>query len=80
MFGGSNPVSFSGEGRLKVQFHDFLDCPSFARKDRSWTQANWEGNEDMMRIGMFSKHASRYLYQFLSRSYGRWFRARPNTP
>ncbi|HEX7510052.1 MAG TPA: hypothetical protein VF335_02025 [Chitinivibrionales bacterium] len=52
MFGGSSPVSFSGEARLKLQYHDFRDCPNYARQDRSWTQANWEGNEDMMRIGM----------------------------
>jgi len=52
MFGGSNPVSFSGEARLKLQYHDFRDCPNYANRDRSWTQANWEGNEDMMRIGM----------------------------
>lgn len=52
MFGGSSPVSFSGEARLKLQYHDFRECPSYARRDRSWTQANWEGNEDMMRLGM----------------------------
>jgi hypothetical protein len=52
MFGGSSPVSFSGEGRMKLQYHYFLDCPSYARVDRNWTQANWEGNEDMLRLGM----------------------------
>jgi hypothetical protein len=52
MFGGSNPVSFSGEGRIRLQYHDFKPCPDYARADRSWTQAGWEGNEDMLRIGM----------------------------
>jgi len=52
MFGGSSPVSFSGEGRMKLQFHEFLECPNYARADRNWTQSNWEGNEDMLRLGM----------------------------
>ena len=52
MFGGSSPVSFSGEARLKLQYHNFRECPDWASRNRSWTQANWEGNEDMMRIGM----------------------------
>jgi hypothetical protein len=52
MFGGSNPVSFSGEGRLKLQYHDFRECPDYARRDRSWTQTNWEGNENLLRLGM----------------------------
>ena len=52
MFGGSSPVSFSGEGRMKLQYHEFMQCPDYARADRSWTESNWEGNEDMLRIGM----------------------------
>jgi hypothetical protein len=52
MFGGSNPVSFSGEGRLRLQHHDFRQSPNYARKDRSWTTGSWEGNEDMLRLGM----------------------------
>jgi hypothetical protein len=52
MFGGSSPVSFSGEGRIRLQYHKFAPCPAYARADRSWTQAGWEGNEDMLRMGM----------------------------
>ncbi len=52
MFGGSSPVSFSGEGRLRLQLHHFDPCPAYARLDRSWMQSGWEGNEDMLRIGM----------------------------
>ena len=52
MFGGSSPVSFSGEGRMKLQHHAFSYEPDFMRQDQSWPQANWEGNESMIRIGM----------------------------
>ncbi len=52
MYGGSAPVSFSGEGRMKLQFHEFRQCPAYARVDRSWTNSNWAGNEDMLRLGM----------------------------
>jgi|WetSurMetagenome_2_1015567.scaffolds.fasta_scaffold51875_2 hypothetical protein len=48
----SSPVSFSGEGRLKFQYHDIRNPPSYMREDRSWLQSNWEGNEGLLRIGM----------------------------
>ena len=51
-FGGSSPVSFSGEGRLKIQHHEFNQNPGFITYDKDWTMANWEGNESMLRIGM----------------------------
>ncbi|MBD3346575.1 MAG: hypothetical protein GF401_16085 [Chitinivibrionales bacterium] len=52
LFGGSSPVSFSGEARLKLQYHHFEKYPEFMRDDRSWLQANWEGNESLVRLGM----------------------------
>jgi hypothetical protein len=55
LFGGSAPVSFSGEARLKIQEHDFSDFPQFIEQDRSWTSANWEGNESLIRLGMVVK-------------------------
>ncbi len=58
LFGGSSPVSFSGEGRLRLQEHDYSVFPKFLEKDQTWTQANWEGNESMIRLGMVV-HASR---------------------
>ena len=51
-FGGSSPVSFSGEGRLKIQHHEFNEYPGYIAYDKDWTLANWEGNESMLRIGM----------------------------
>ena len=51
-FGGSSPVSFSGEGRLKIQHHEFNQNPGFITYDKDWTLANWEGNESMLRMGM----------------------------
>ncbi|MEO6098530.1 MAG: hypothetical protein ABIW76_23805, partial [Fibrobacteria bacterium] len=52
LFGGSSPVSFSGEGRLRIFEHDFYNYPGFLARDQTWTQANWEGNESMLRLGM----------------------------
>ncbi len=52
MFGGSSPVSFMGEARLKVQDHSFSDYPLLIKENRNWTAANWEGNESMFRLGM----------------------------
>jgi len=52
LFGGSSPVSFSGEGRLRMQQHDFSTYPAYLSKDQTWTQANWEGNESLLRLGM----------------------------
>jgi hypothetical protein len=52
LFGGSSPVSFSGEGRLRISEHDFYNYPGFIARDQTWTQANWEGNESMLRLGM----------------------------
>lgn len=56
MFGGSSPVSFSGEGRLKMQYHGFKDGHAkYLREDRSYLQSNWEGNESFVRIGMVAR-------------------------
>lgn len=58
LFGGSSPVSFSGEARLKIQEHDYSDYPAYLAADQTWTQANWEGNESMVRLAMVV-HANR---------------------
>jgi len=50
--GGASPVSFSGEGRFKIQHEQFNEYPSFISLDRDWTTANPEGNESMLRLGM----------------------------
>jgi hypothetical protein len=55
MFGGSSPVSFSGEGRFKLQYHQFADNPLFLKEDRTWLQSNWEGNESAIRMGMVAR-------------------------
>lgn len=56
MFGGSAPVSFSGEARLKLQYHQFSDSSaSYVKDDNSWMQANWEGNESFIRLGMVAR-------------------------
>jgi hypothetical protein len=52
MFGGSSPVSFSGEARLRLSEHDFSIHPAYLKRDQTWTQANYEGNESMLRLGM----------------------------
>lgn len=58
LFGGSSPVSFSGEARLRISYHDFYNYPSYLSADQAWTQANWEGNESMLRMAMVV-HANR---------------------
>jgi len=51
--GGSSPISFSGEARLKVQYHDLgFDAPGYMATDRSYLQSGWEGNENIYRLGM----------------------------
>lgn len=51
--GGSSPISFSGEARLKVQYHDLgFDAPGYMMTDRSYLQSGWEGNENIYRLGM----------------------------
>jgi len=53
MSGGSAPVSFSGEARLKMQYHDLgYDAPGYMQADRSYFQSGWEGNENLFRLGM----------------------------
>jgi hypothetical protein len=52
LYGGSSPVSFSGEARLKIGQHDFSEYPNFLIKDQTWTQSNFEGNESLVRLGM----------------------------
>ena len=55
MYGGSSPVSFSGEGRFKLQYHQFSDYPAFLRQDKSYVQSNWEGNESAVRVAMVAR-------------------------
>lgn len=56
MFGGSSPVSFSGEARLKVQYHNFSDSSApYVQRDKSYLQSNWDGNESFVRIGMVAR-------------------------
>lgn len=55
MFGGSAPVSFSGEGRFKLQYHQMADIPMYLQDDKSWLQSNWEGNESALRFGMVAR-------------------------
>lgn len=55
MFGGSSPVSFFGEGRMKFQHHQFKDYAKYLTQDRSYLQSNWEGNESFVRIGMVAR-------------------------
>ncbi len=55
MFGGSSPVSFSGEARVKLQWHNFNVYPDYLRYDRSYLQSGWEGNENMVRVGMVAR-------------------------
>jgi hypothetical protein len=52
MFGGSSPVSFSGEARLKLQYHNLAYYPSFMKLDRTWLQSGYEGNESFLRLAM----------------------------
>jgi hypothetical protein len=54
--GGSSPVSFSGEARLKVQYHDLgFDAPGYMLADRSYLQSGWEGNDNLFRLGMVAR-------------------------
>jgi hypothetical protein len=55
MFGGSSPVSFSGEARVKGQYHEMFDFPRYIERDRSYIQTGWEGNEGMLRLGMVAR-------------------------
>jgi hypothetical protein len=55
LFGGSSPVSFSGEARLKLQEHYLTDHPGYMATDKTWTQANYEGNESFLRLGMVAR-------------------------
>jgi hypothetical protein len=52
MTGGSSPVSFSGEARLRISQHDFYNYPAYLAKDQTWTQANYDGNESMLRLAL----------------------------
>jgi hypothetical protein len=53
MSGGSTPISFSGEARIKMQYHNLgFGAPGFMQADRSYFQSGWEGNENMFRLGM----------------------------
>ena len=55
LFGGSSPVSFSGEARLKLQYHQMTDVPVYAEQDKSYISSNWEGNESFYRLGMVAR-------------------------
>lgn len=53
MSGGSSPISFAGEARIKAQYHNLgLDAPAYMQADRSYLQSGWEGNENLFRLGM----------------------------
>lgn len=52
MFGGSSPVSFSGEGRVKAQLHYLESDVEWMADDQTYLQTGWEGNESMIRMGM----------------------------
>lgn len=52
MFGGSSPISFSGEGRVKLQYHNLATDQGWMSTDRSYISSGWEGNESMVRLGM----------------------------
>lgn len=52
LFGGSSPVSFSGEARVKFQDHYLLDFPTYMKEDRTRTGVGYEGNESILRLGM----------------------------
>jgi hypothetical protein len=53
MFGGSSPVSFSGDARFKVQYHNLgFDAPDYMQADRTYLQSGWEGGENLVRLGM----------------------------
>lgn len=55
MFGGSSPVSFSGEARVRLQYHNFTVFPDYLGADRSYLQSGWEGNEGAVRVGMVAR-------------------------
>ena len=55
MFGGSSPVSFSGEGRLKAQMHNITSDVDWMADDRNYISSGWEGNESMFRLGMVAR-------------------------
>ncbi|MFW6221625.1 MAG: hypothetical protein ACOC4C_04095, partial [Fibrobacterota bacterium] len=55
MFGGSSPVSFSGEARAKLQWHNFNVYPDFITLDRTHLQSGWEGNENLFRVGLVAR-------------------------
>ena len=54
--GGSSPISFSGEARLKAQYHDLgFDAPGYMLADRAYLQSGWEGNDNLFRLGMVAR-------------------------
>ncbi len=55
MFGGSAPVSFSGEGRVKLQYHYLSSDQEWMTDDRTYIQSIWEGNESLIRLGMIAR-------------------------
>ncbi|MBN1757376.1 MAG: hypothetical protein JW863_03605 [Chitinispirillaceae bacterium] len=55
MFGGSSPVSFSGEGRVKLQYHKLETDQEWLIPDRSYIQSGWEGNESLIRLAMVAR-------------------------
>jgi hypothetical protein len=52
MFGGSSPVSFSGEGRVKIGYQNIESDVEWMQDDRTYVQSGWEGNESLIRMGM----------------------------
>jgi hypothetical protein len=55
MFGGSSPVSFSGEGRVKLQHHFLSTKQEWMVPDLSYIQSGWEGNESLLRLAMVAR-------------------------
>ncbi|MCL2688756.1 MAG: hypothetical protein FWE57_02760 [Chitinispirillia bacterium] len=56
MSGGSSPISFAGDARLKVQYHNLgFGAPGFMQSDRSHMQSGWEGGENFVRLGMVAR-------------------------
>lgn len=55
LFGGSAPVSFSGEARIRLQFHNMDEPPAYIQNDKTYLSQGWEGNESAFRLGMVAR-------------------------
>ncbi|MDG5814083.1 hypothetical protein QA601_03265 [Chitinispirillales bacterium ANBcel5] len=52
VFGGSSPISFSGEARFNTRFHNATVYPDYMSQDNTYLQSGWGGNENLFRLGM----------------------------